>query len=161
MRTLPVAALPAAASLWLLLLVLAPVALSRGVAPLGTLAVYGSGSILCHQQPERSFEVAGVQMPVCGRCFGLYLAGAAGALAAFASGRRRRTAGVQAVRIALAVAAAPILLSVGLEWTGVVAGSNASRFASALPLGAAGGWLLQQTIAAAGDRPDALSFRGV
>ena len=39
---------------------------------------------VCHQRPERSFHVAGVQLPVCARCTGLYVSGAAGALAALA-----------------------------------------------------------------------------
>lgn len=162
MRTFPAAALPAAACLWLLLIVAAPVAASRGAVPLGTLATYGAGSLLCHQQAERSFAIAGLQMPVCGRCFGLYLAGAAGALGALVFGRRRPGLRVAVARVALAMAAVPMLLSVGLEWGGLVAGSNASRFASALPLGLTGGWLLQRTITAAapGDRLDALSFRG-
>lgn len=161
MRSLS-AALPAAAGLWLLLLVLAPVAASRGAVPLGTFATYGAGSILCHQQTERSFKLAGVQMPVCGRCFGLYVAGAAGALAALVFGRRRGGPRVGAARLALAVAAAPLLLSVGLEWVGLIDGSNVSRFASGLPLGFVGGWLFQRMLAApaAGDRVDALSFRG-
>jgi uncharacterized membrane protein len=161
MRTLPAGALPAAACLWLVLLISAPLALTRGAVPVGTLGVYTSASLLCHQRAERSFAVGGAQMPVCGRCFGLYLAGALGAVAALVS-RRRPAPAAAAVRLALALAAAPMLLSVGLEWTGAVGGSNASRFASALPLGLAAGWFLQRTIAAAAsvnDGVDALSFR--
>ena len=55
-----------------------PVALSRGRLPVLTLAVYQAGSLVCHQRPERSFHLAGVQLPVCARCFGLYLSGAVG-----------------------------------------------------------------------------------
>ena len=133
----------------MLLLVLAPVALARGVMPLGTLATYQAASLLCHQNSERSFHVGTAQMPVCARCFGLYLAGAAGALGAFAFSRRRAAPGGRPVRTVFAAAAVPMALSVGLEMAGVIDGSNASRFASALPLGLAAGWILQRTIAAA------------
>ena len=161
MRTLPAGVLPAAAWFWVLLLLTAPIALSRGALPVGTLATYKAASILCHQKAERSFAVANAQMPVCARCFGLYLAGAVGALAAFVS-RRRGATGGRAVRLMLAVAAVPMLLSVGLEWVGAIQGSNESRFISALPLGLVAGWLLERTIegdAAMSGGLDAISFR--
>ena len=148
MHTVRSAGLVAAATVWVLLLVVAPVALARGVMPLGTLGTYQAASILCHQKAERSFHVGAVQMPVCARCFGLYLAGAAGALVAFVPSRHRRAPGRRLVRVALAAAAVPMALSVGLEMAGIIEGSNANRFASALPLGLVAGWVLQRTIAA-------------
>src|SRR3712207_2658477 len=42
--------------------------------------VYGGFAFVCHQLGERSFHVAGFQMAVCARCFGLY----AGALSGIA-----------------------------------------------------------------------------
>src|SRR6476469_9730789 len=33
-------------------------------------AVYYSGSLICHQRPERSFWFWGAQFPVCARCTG-------------------------------------------------------------------------------------------
>lgn len=163
MRTLPAGVLPAAACLWLVLLLAAPLALARGLFPPATVGVYTGASLLCHQRAERSFAIDGVQMPVCGRCFGLYLAGAAGALAAYAARRRRAPADGSGARLVLAVTALPMLCSVGLEWVGAIDGSNASRFASALPLGLAAGWFIERTIVA-GASPsgglDALSFRG-
>ena len=162
MRTARSAALVAAAVVWVFLLVLAPAALARGVMPAETLATYHAASLLCHQKAERSFLVGNMQMPVCARCFGLYLSGAAGALVACGSARRRAAPVARLVRIALAAAAIPMALSVGLELAGLVAGSNASRFASALPLGLAAGWVLQRTIAASVARADAMhkvSFR--
>jgi uncharacterized membrane protein len=161
MRTLPARALPAVACGWVVLLLTAPIALSRGAVPIGTFGIYRSASLLCHQKTERSFAVGAAQMPVCARCFGLYLAGAAGALAAFVR-RRRIGPGGRLVRFALAAAAVPMLLSVGLEWFGVIAGSNASRFMSALPLGLTAGWVLQRTLDEDASRRrgvDALSFR--
>ena len=35
--------------------------------------VYGVGSFICHQLPERSFHLAGFQLPVCARCLGIYI----------------------------------------------------------------------------------------
>src|SRR5687768_14239891 len=42
--------------------------------------MYAGGSVICHQRPERSFHLAGAQLPVCARCMGLYVGGAVGAL---------------------------------------------------------------------------------
>jgi uncharacterized membrane protein len=44
------------------------------------LAIYAAGRLVCHQRPERSFISCGYQWPVCGRCAGLYMGAAAGAL---------------------------------------------------------------------------------
>lgn len=86
-------------------------------------------------------------MPVCGRCFGLYVSGALGALGAWVLRARRAAPAATVTRAVLIVAALPVLLSVGLEWLGVIHASNVSRFLSALPLGGAAGWLLQQIAA--------------
>ena len=55
---------------WVTMIVTAPVALSRARVPVFTLSAYQAGSLVCHQRPERSFHLAGVQLPVCARCFG-------------------------------------------------------------------------------------------
>jgi hypothetical protein len=34
--------------------------------------IYAAGSMICHQRPERSFHLFGVQMAVCARCVGAY-----------------------------------------------------------------------------------------
>ena len=141
---MPASLLPVAGVLWLMILTTAPLALHNETTALPAVAVYRASSLLCHQRADRSFRIANVQMPVCGRCFGLYASGAIGALAAWVLGRRRSAPGTLTVRIVLIAAALPMLLSVGLEWTGFIRGSNVSRFLSALPLGAAAGWLLQQ-----------------
>ena len=76
-------------------------------------------------------------MPVCARCAGLYLAGALGALAAWrgAPGAPSRT------RALLATAAIPTILTLVLELSGAAAPGNVARSLSALPLGAAAGWV--------------------
>ncbi len=80
---------------WLLLVLLAPVALARDIGgravTLVSAGAYLLGGVVCHQRPDRSFHLEGVQMPVCARCTGLYLGGGLGVLAA--AGRRRRGGG--------------------------------------------------------------------
>jgi uncharacterized membrane protein len=143
MRIFPASLLPIAGVLSLIVLTTAPLALHHDATAMPALAVYRAGSVICHQRAERSFRIASVQMPVCGRCLGLYASAALGALSAWTVARRRAAPPAPAVRIVLLVAALPLLISVGLEWFGVIRGSNISRFLSALPLGAAAGCLLQ------------------
>src|SRR5438128_2972039 len=38
--------------------------------------VYGAGSFVCHQLPDRSFQLWAVPMPVCARCTGIYVGAA-------------------------------------------------------------------------------------
>ena len=151
MRTFPASLLPIAGVLWLIVLTTAPLALRHDATAMPAIAIYRACSVVCHQRAERSFSIANVQMPVCGRCFGLYAAGALGAVGAWTLSRRRAAPAAPAVRIVLLAAAVPLLISVGIEWLGLIRGSNVSRFLSALPLGAAAGWLLQQVAA---ERPE-------
>lgn len=65
-----------AIALALVALVLAP-ALHQPLLSFSVLAFF---SRVCHQDPARSFWIAGVPMAVCARCFGIYLGGVAGAL---------------------------------------------------------------------------------
>jgi len=125
------AALTALAVAWAILIVIVPL-LAHGRAPWLAALVYQVGSLICHQRPERSFHIAGLQMPVCGRCFGLYAAGAAGLVLAWAV---RRTWSPDAARVGLALSALPVALSVALEWGGVIKTTNLVRLASGLPLG--------------------------
>src|SRR4051794_16866562 len=66
----------AATIAWPLLLVAAPYAASRAHATAFSTAlialVYGIGSVICHQRPERSLSLWHAQMPVCARCTGIY-----------------------------------------------------------------------------------------
>jgi uncharacterized membrane protein len=140
--------LTCAAVAWLALVLTAPVALSRGRLPALTLAVYHAGSLVCHQRPERSFHLAGVQLPVCARCFGLYVAGAAGLIVAW---RRRRTLSARAVQTLLALAALPIVTSVALEWLGAIETSNLQRMVTGLPLGFAAGAVVVRSLARQSD----------
>jgi hypothetical protein len=121
---------------WVALLIAAPV-LS---APLAGI-LYAAGAFLCHQIPERSFYVAGFQLPVCARCLGLYAGAAFGTVAAvFAAQptapRRAAAAGKGPLYLATAIAALPTLATVlverGIGWPV----SNSARAAAAVPLAA-------------------------
>jgi uncharacterized membrane protein len=142
------AGLTCAAVTWVALLLTAPVALSRGRLPALTLAVYHAGSLVCHQRPERSFHLDGAQLPVCARCFGLYLAGAFGLSVAW---RSRRRFSARAVQTLLAVAALPIVTTVGLEWLQAIETSNVLRMVTGVPLGLAAGAVIVRSLARPGD----------
>jgi uncharacterized membrane protein len=133
------AALTGAAVLWVAVIVAAPRMASRGRLAWVTVVIYQLGSLICHQRPERSFHLAGLQMPVCARCFGLYAAGAAGLLVAWVV---RRTWTAAQVRLALVVAALPIALSVALESMGTITTSNVFRTATGVPLGFVAGLVI-------------------
>lgn len=104
-------------------------------------AALALGRGICHQRPERSFFNCGVQWPVCGRCSGLYMGAAAGAMLVLALGRRASSThmtpdgAVLRWRRILLVAAAPTAALWVLEVAGLVDPGNAVRFAGALPLG--------------------------
>jgi uncharacterized membrane protein len=136
------AALAALAALWPSVVVAAPFL----PAVIGV-AIYGIGSVICHQIAERSFQLAGSQLPVCARCLGIYAGGAAGTvlwLARHLTQSRRllsptdsqprhgrpRDVGV------LIVAAAPIAITLGLEGSGLLPLSNWVRAVSGIPFGA-------------------------
>jgi uncharacterized membrane protein len=105
--------------------------------------VFAIGSVICHQLPDRSFFIDGQQLPVCARCTGLYLSGAAGAVAWWGGKIGRGwTAMTLTPRRALAVvslAAVPTVLSYTSGVLGIWDGSNATRAVLALPLGLAAG----------------------
>ena len=119
----------------------APFALTSHIPILTTAAAwfYESARLVCHQRPERSFHLSGVQLPVCARCAGLYWSAAAGAIAAWLA--RPKGASTRGFRIGLAVAALPTAITVVAEFFGLAHPSNVVRAVSAVPLGAAGAWV--------------------
>jgi hypothetical protein len=164
-------AVVAASVAWTLLLVVVPFLASRPHASaLGTalvVAVYGVGSLICHQLPERSYRWWGAQMPVCARCAGIYLGAAAAAVFSLGAqgfhssvGSRsperlalhrlalRRTGlpglALTGPRLTLALGALPTLATLVYEWTTGQMPANWIRAASGMPLGAAGAWLVVQ-----------------
>ena len=106
-------------------------------------ATYHAGSLVCHQLPERSFHIGGVQVAVCARCLGLYGGAALGALLGLSWWRRvgasrSRAAGrLRLVRWLLVGAGMPTALLWLIEHLASAPVANLMRFAGAVPLGAA------------------------
>lgn len=133
-RALPVV-LTAGALIWLGLLLAAP------YTPAGAF-VYEIAARVCHQRPDRSFHLGGVPLPVCARCFGLYLSGAVGAVAAWGvPADAQSIPGAARARMIFLAAALPTIATVALERFGLAAFSNLARAIASFPLGAAAGWL--------------------
>jgi uncharacterized membrane protein len=126
-RVIPIG-LALAACLWLLLLVAAAAVLLGVPITAGT---YAFGSLICHQQPDRSFHLGLAQLPVCARCTGLYAGAVIGSLVFL---RLRLPADP---RILLIAAAAPTAVTWLVEIGALAALSNTTRAIAALPLGAA------------------------
>ena len=137
---------------WLGLLVLVPFATAHDAGgPAATAVSAGSylvGGLICHQRAERSCRLWGVQMPVCGRCAGLYAGAAFGAVmaGAWVSGRRLSAARASALRWVVLGAAVPTGASVAMEVLGVFEGSAVIRATGAMPLGAAVTWVVSLVI---------------
>jgi uncharacterized membrane protein len=113
---------------------------------------YAAGSVICHQRPDRSFHLAGVQLPVCARCTGIYGGALLGIvvwglwIVTSRRGRRPRPAEASARKrtalTVLAIAAAPTLITLATGFAGVWDPSNMGRAIAGLPLGLAAGALL-------------------
>jgi len=108
--------LAALAAVWFVLLLAAPLL----PLPLSA-AIYAIGSLICHQRPERSFWLAGQQLPVCARCIGIYAGVVIGGAIAPLLGRVARP------RLLIVLATVPALLSLAVEWTGMGRPSNVLR----------------------------------
>jgi uncharacterized membrane protein len=138
-------AVAALALLWVLALAAAPLL----PVPLAGV-LYAAGSLICHQLPERSFHVQSFQLPVCARCFGLYVGGAVGSLAvAVFPPPRGRSWSRRTQMVITGAAAAPTAITVVLEHGLGWPLSNEIRALAAVPLavavacvvvGAAAGW---------------------
>lgn len=138
--------LPALAVAWAGLILLAPWLGSASSVPPGasylSAAAYWLGSLVCHQRPERSFHVAGAQLPVCARCTGLYVSGALGVVVASWRIWPRRAISFSSWRAALVLAAVPTVVTLIIEWWRPATASGIVRAVAAVPLGLAAGALL-------------------
>src|SRR5262245_38661744 len=106
-------------------------------------AVYAAGALLCHQLPERSFHLGGVQWPVCARCMGISAGAAIGALvAALAPLGALERAAVARARLVLLAAALPSIVTLVYEWTTDITPANGIRAAAGVPLGALVAWVV-------------------
>jgi uncharacterized membrane protein len=112
-------------------------------------AVYLLGSLVCHQRADRSFHLWHAQLPVCGRCAGIYFGGAFGAALALILRRwtvRRLPCSVGAPRAGgwrriILLGSLPAVASVLLEWVGLLNPSTGLRAATGVPLGLVVVWL--------------------
>ncbi len=125
--------------------------------------VYRAASIVCHQIPDRSFQLAGLPLAVCSRCLGLYAGAAAASVAMLlvgsgvqgpGSGVRYLSGPGSRVRLLIAAAAVPTALTWVLERGGLWEGTNAVRFGAAVPLGLAAAAIVLAAFRA--DRPDTI-----
>jgi Predicted membrane protein (DUF2085) len=151
----------AASVAWAALLVLTPWVASRprasDAAAALVLAVYGMGSLVCHQLPARSYRLWSAQMPVCARCAGIYFGAAIAAILAVAPLKRRpmsgavdvygavvgrRFSGANASRTALIAAVVPTLATLVYEWTTGGVPAHWIRTAAGVPIGAVTAWLV-------------------
>ena len=140
------------AGLWVTGLVAAPLPAGSdaGLRPILAAGVYAAGSLVCHQRPERSFHLAGAQLPVCARCLGLYVGGLLGAIAwvlvagagATRLSRAHNILDPAVLRTGLVGAAAPTVVTVITASLGVWDPSNVPRALLAVPLGIAIGGLV-------------------
>jgi len=147
MRLARVALLGAAAAGWAAWLAVVPAvagSASSGPAVWAAAVTYRAGGLICHQQDARSLHVAGVRMPVCSRCFGLYAGAAAGVTGALAwlTLRCRRPAGqvrlpLTRSRWAVIASGVPTLLAWMGEHVAGLAVPDVPRALAAVPLGAA------------------------
>ena len=133
--------------LWVAGLVAAPLPGSSddGLRPLLAAGMYAAGAMVCHQRPDRSFHLAGAQLPVCARCLGLYVGGLLGAIAwVIAAGpgttrsdRVQRVLQPTVLRWVVAWAALPTVVTVITASLGWWDPANAPRALLAVPLGIA------------------------
>ena len=135
------ALLALAAVTWLALLIVAPI---LPVPAAGIL--YAFAAHLCHQRPERSFHLFAAQLPVCGRCLGIYAGAAIGLLAPRHVFGRARVSW-RSPRTLLLAGAAPTVITLVAEWSGAWSGSNAIRATAGAWLGAAVGIVVAQAAA--------------
>lgn len=138
---IPAGLIIASAALWVAALTLAPLVLAHvdpgRVLYTASALLYAATSWICHQRPERSFHLDGLQLPVCARCFGAYVGAAVGVAAPW----WRLPSASPTWRRALLATGAVVALTYLIEWGGVPPG-NAVRAVTAIPFGAVVGALI-------------------
>lgn len=128
------AATSAVVLVWIAAIVAAPIMRSAGVETVST-PVYEFFSYICHQIPERSLHIAGHQMGVCSRCFGVYF----GLLAGVGVYPLWRSVDeIQPIpRVWLFLSVIPIAVDWSLTVFGIWENTHVTRFLTGLILGAA------------------------
>jgi uncharacterized membrane protein len=137
------ATLLVASVIWAAALVIAPRIVSQVADDTWVLrasaVVYALGGVICHQRPERSFRCSGVQVPVCARCEGLYLAAPFG-IAGLMVVRRRCKRVIRSRstwRWMILAASSLTVVTLMWEWTTGEVTSNVVRAIAGGVLGAA------------------------
>ncbi len=154
----PRALIASAAVLWAAALPLAPLGLGSSTASsierVASSLVYLAGAVVCHQRPERSFDLAGHAWPVCARCSGIYLGAAAAVLLFLALERagphhstvRDGTLRAAAARLAVGLAMLPAALSLVWEWTTGLTPPDLVRAATGVAIGAVVAWVVMRAL---------------
>ncbi len=107
------------------------VTLLRAALPLGVVGVALDALFVtvCHRLPERTLSLAGVAMPVCSRCAGIFAGVAVGALAAWPRAPARRW------RAAITAAGAALFVDVVTQDLGLHPPWHPVRLATGLAFG--------------------------
>lgn len=129
--------------LWIAAILGAPLLVASGSAALvvAGVVIYRAASVVCHQIPERSFQLSVLPVAVCARCLGLYLGAGVAAIGAF---RRSRIPALGVLTLAALPTAATWLLERAAIWPA----TNGIRFVAALPLGFAAAWIVLASLRA-------------
>jgi len=124
----------AVVSIWVGLILTAPLFLSNGLTAAAS-PIYTFFGYICHQIPERSLNLAGHQMAVCSRCFGVYVGLLVGILI---YPLWRNVDEMDAIpRIWLFLSLVPITIDWSLTIFGIWENTHLSRFITGAILGAA------------------------
>lgn len=117
---------------WVAIIVAAPLLHAGGVDSIAS-PIYRFFSYVCHQIPERSLHLAGHQLAVCSRCFGVYF----GLLAGFLLYPLwRKIDEIEPLpRIWLILAVIPITVDWSLTIFGIWENTHLSRFVTGTILG--------------------------
>lgn len=124
-----------AVSFFLCALILAPALGAGGTEVSAPAWVRAAFSLVCHQDPGRSFTINGVHLPVCARCTGAYLGFLAGWAMLGAAPRLRRMRPVS--NLALVLCFAPLAADGLVNSTGLVTSPAWLRFLTGVLFGAA------------------------
>ena len=116
------------------LIVVAPLAAASGHSDVAR-GIYGAFATLCHQLPERSYFVDGHQLAVCSRCTGIY-AGFALTLLLYPLIRSLKNP-VMPRPSWLLLAALPLAIDVGVNFSGFWQNTHTSRLLTGAILGSA------------------------
>lgn len=118
---------------WLVVIFAPPQLMAEG-HPLSAMILYRGLSAICHQLPERSFQLHGFPLGVCSRCTGIYLGFTFG-LMFYPFARSLRETAMPARRW-LILAGLPMLIDFGGGFLGLFTNTFASRAATGFLAGA-------------------------